>query len=163
MDGRCRLNRRQNRPQSASGWLAGLGVTDYGNTRFFGRSNNESSSPQRTRWTQRNSLILRILCVPVYSAVESLNLSSELHGHSRTGYNMSSSCRGLLAGQAAADGFQVEANILRSFHGASNRLSDEGRNFDAALLDIEHHSSCRWQFFFVNRHCCLGWCLVYAA
>ena len=38
-----RLYRRQNKPQSASsGWTAGIGVTDYRITRFFGGSNRKN-------------------------------------------------------------------------------------------------------------------------
>ena len=61
----------------------------------------------------------------VSSVVKISTLAPELDGHTRPGRHVSSSHRGLLPGHAAADSFQVQANVLRGLNGAPNRLPNE--------------------------------------
>jgi hypothetical protein len=76
-----------------------------------------------------------------------LRLSPELHRDPRTGGNMRSSGRRLLAGYAAAYGFQIQSNVLSSFDGAAHGLPHERRDFDATLLDVEDDRPRGWQVF----------------
>ena len=64
-------------------------------------------------------------------------LPSELDGHSRSGGDVRSGDRSLLAGYAAADWFEFEPGILSDFNRVANGLADKRWDFDAALLDIE--------------------------
>jgi hypothetical protein len=47
----------------------------------------------------------------------------------------------LLAGHAAADGFQFEASILSGFYGTAHGLADKRRYFNSALLYFQDHGS----------------------
>jgi hypothetical protein len=64
----------------------------------------------------------------------------------RSGGYMGSGHRRLLPRHATANGFQFKTRILRGFDGATNGFPHEGRYFDSALLDVQHHGSSGWDF-----------------
>jgi len=49
----------------------------------------------------------------------------------------------LLAGDAAADGFEFKAGLLGGLDCSAHRFADEGRNFDATLLHVKDHGPGR--------------------
>ena len=91
-------------------------VTDYRITRFFCGSNRE-------RLNRDHSGSGFTPCSPVASVVGFLILLPELHGHARTGGHVRSGGGRLLAGEAAAHGFEFQAGILRGFDGAAHSLA----------------------------------------
>ena len=66
-------------------------------------------------------------------------LPSELYRHARACGDVRSGGGGLLAGEAAANRIELKAGVLGGFYGAAKRLADEGGDFDAALLYVEHY------------------------
>jgi hypothetical protein len=57
--------------------------------------------------------------------VKILTLSPELHRDPRPCGHVRSCGGRLLAGYSAADGVQLQANVLRAFHGPAHRFADE--------------------------------------
>jgi hypothetical protein len=102
------------------------GVTDYRITRFFGGSNRYGLT-QRTRGSERKSESEKriTLCSRVSSVVKILTLPPELHGDARASGHVRSRGGRLLPRQPAADCFQFEASILRSFHRAAYSFAEE--------------------------------------
>ena len=74
---------------------------------------------------------------------EDVELPPELHRDSRPRSHVSSGDGRLLAGDSAAYGVKLQAEILGGFDRAAHRFADEGRDFDSALLDVEDYGSGR--------------------
>ena len=58
---------------------------------------------------------------------------------------MGSGERRLLSRYTAADRFELQTGILRSFDRTTHGLSHERRNLDSALLDVEYDGAARGQ------------------
>ena len=69
----------------------------------------------------------------------------EFNRHLRPCCYVGSGWRRLLASQAAADRIQIQAILLGHFDRRSHALSQEGRNDDSALLDIQYNRAAGWK------------------
>lgn len=74
---------------------------------------------------------------------------------------MGSCYRILLTGYSAAYCFEFKIRVLRGFHGAAKRLTDERRNFDAALLNIQDYGSTRGKLGLRGRVWSFGFCWLW--
>ena len=72
-----------------------------------------------------------------------VELSSELYRNMRACGHVRPCRRRLLPSQAAADGLQFEAGVLRGLHSAADSLAHERRNFDPALFNIQDYGPSR--------------------
>jgi hypothetical protein len=64
-----------------------------------------------------------------------------MNGDARSGGNVRSGLRILLAGEAAANGIDIETGILRGFNGNPQILAEKGWNLNASFLYVENYGS----------------------
>ena len=73
--------------------------------------------------------------------MRSLSLPSKLHSDSRSGRHVRSRWGRLFTRYPAAYGFEVETGVLGGFHRAAHGFANEGWDFDATLLYVDHYGS----------------------
>jgi len=81
-------------------------------------SDQDHNAGGRQQSTQGTAVVV---VAPLFRAL----LPPELHGNMRSGSHMRARWRRLFLRHAAANGFQLQASFLGSFHGASHGLANE--------------------------------------